>query len=140
MTSIKPPSTGPHTLPDVGETHKSEGTPGSSFQQVLDQAAAAQTGPTGQAVQTGQAGQISQISQAPQVSGTSPSGDIIAALANDVEAGRVSLDQAVDRLLQQTLSKVDRHLNSEQVGELSGLLRDALLTDPTLRALRGERS
>ena len=132
MTSIKPPSTGPtgpHTLPDVGDAHKADGTASSSFQQALDKAA-----------HTGQAGQVNQVSQAPQVSGTNPSGDIIAALANDVEAGRVSLDQAVDRLLQQTLSKVDRHLNSEQVGELSGLLRDALLTDPTLRALRGERS
>jgi hypothetical protein len=126
MTSIKPPSTGPAgppTLPDtadVGAPQKAEDPASSSFQSTLEQAA--------------------QVGQAHQVGGTNPSGDVIAALVSDVEAGRVSLDQAVDRLLQQTLSKVNKHLSSDQVTELSGLLRDALVSDPTLRALRGERS
>jgi hypothetical protein len=84
--------------------------------------------------------QAAQVSQAQHVGGTSPGGDVIAALVSDVEAGRVSLDQAVDRLLQQTLSKAQKHLNSDQITELSSLLRDALVSDPTLRAMRGERS
>jgi hypothetical protein len=129
MTSIKPPSTGPagpHTLPDtadVGAPQKAEDPASSSFQSTLEQAA-----------------QVGHANSPHQVGGTHPSGDVIAALVSDVEAGRVSLDQAVDRLLQQTLSKVDKHLSSDQVTELSGLLRDALVSDPTLRALRGERS
>ena len=126
MTSIKPPSsgpTGPQSLPDTPDlagAQKSEGTTSSSFQQALESA------------------QAHQVASTTQVSGTGL--DPIAALSQDIEAGRVTLDQAVERLVQQTLTKAEKHLTGEQVNELSGLLRDALLSDPTLRGLRGEHS
>jgi hypothetical protein len=45
----------------------------------------------------------------------------------------------VDQLVDRTLSRAQKQLNGSQLDELSGLLRDALLNDPTLSALRSER-
>jgi hypothetical protein len=133
MTSIKPPSsgpTGPHTLPEApdatGGTQRSDATDASassSFQSTLDQAQA------GRAASTGQVG----------ATASERGADPIAQLAQSVETGSVTLDQAVERLLGQTLSKAQKHLSGEQLEELSGLLRDALLSDPTLSALRSAR-
>jgi hypothetical protein len=124
MTSIKPPAPGsPQTTtetPDIAGGTKSEGADATSFQTALEGAQKAQ-----HAGQTGAVGG----------SGTDP----IAALAQDVEAGRITLDQAVERLVDQTLAKTERHLSSDQRTELSSLLRDALMHDPTLSALRGAR-
>jgi hypothetical protein len=128
MTSIKPPAPGsPHTpteSPDLAGTSKSEGADATSFQTALEGAQKAQeAGPTLAASHTGKTG----------------AADPIAALAQDVEAGRITLDQAVDRLVDRTLAKTERHLSADQRSELSGLLRDALMHDPTLSALRGAR-
>jgi hypothetical protein len=60
----------------------------------------------------------------------------VAGLIRDVEAGRLSMDEAVDRLLTQTLAQADKQLDVAQRAELSGLLREALSSDPTLLALR----
>ncbi|MEY4582604.1 MAG: hypothetical protein RL701_7307, partial [Pseudomonadota bacterium] len=65
--------------------------------------------------------------------------DPIAQLARSVEAGTVTVDQAVEQLLGQTLARAKKQLSSAQLSELSTLLRDALLSDPTLSALRTEK-
>jgi hypothetical protein len=54
-----------------------------------------------------------------------------------VESGSVSLDQAVERLVDQTLERAGKHLTGPQRAELTELLRAALENDPTLAALRG---
>jgi len=129
MTSIKPPSsgpTGPNTLPDTSGgvsqgAHSADSAASSSFQRSLEQAR--------------EAHQVS-----PTASSTGTSGaDRITQLAHSVESGAISLDQAVDELLGQTLARAEKHLNAEQRAELSELLRSALSSDPTLSSLRGER-
>jgi hypothetical protein len=131
MTSIKPPSfptpsdasvpTGRTEGPGVSPTTagRTEGPSGSAFQQQLS---------------TEQASQVSGAEQAAAASGPDP----VAGLIEDVEAGRLSMDQAVDRLLTRTLAQMEGQLDSAQRAELSGLLRDALMNDPTLVALRGQ--
>jgi hypothetical protein len=124
MTSIKPPAPGspqnPTETPDIAGGSRSEGVDATSFQTALEGAQKAQQ--AGQTAAAGGAG-----------------ADPIAALAQDVDAGRITLDQAVDRLVEQTLAKTERHLSADQRTELSSLLRDALMHDPTLSALRGAR-
>jgi len=132
MTSIKPPSsgpTGPHTPPSRTDNgggvsdgaHATDSAAASSFQRSLEQAR--------------EAHQVS-----PTASSTGTSGaDRIAQLAQSVESGKLSVDQAVNELLDQTLARAQKHLNAEQRAELSDLLRNALLSDPTLSSLRGER-
>lgn len=128
MTSIKPPAPGspqsPTETPDIAGGTKSEGADATSFQTALEGAQKAQ-----------HAGQTAAAGATSQSSGSDP----IAALAQDVEAGRITLDQAVDRLVEHTLAKTARHLSADQRTELSSLLRDALMHDPTLSALRGAR-
>jgi hypothetical protein len=132
MTSIKPPSsgsTGPHTPPDrtdtsSGVSHGSQQTDSaasSSFQRSLEQAR--------------EAHQVSPTSSSTGTSGA----DRIAHLAQSVEGGSLSLEQAVDELLGQTLARAEKHLSAEQRAELSDLLRNALSSDPTLSSWRGER-
>ena len=132
MTSIKPPSsgpTGPHTPPDRADTsggvsqgaQQADSAASSSFQQSLEQAREAH-----------------QVSPAASSTGTSGA-DRIAQLAHSVESGSISLDQAVDELLGQTLARAEKHLSADQRAELSELLRSALVSDPTLSSLRGER-
>jgi len=132
MTSIKPPSSGPngpHTRTDSGGgvssgAQPADGTAASSFQRSLDQAR--------------EAHQVSPAAGSGGTAGTSGA-DRIAQLAHSVESGSLSLEQAVDDLLGQTLARAEKHLNAEQRAELSELLRSALLSDPTLSSLRGER-
>jgi hypothetical protein len=122
MTSIKPPSagpSGPHALPEradaTGGSLPTDRTESSSFQQSLAEA-----------------------NQAHQVSGPAATGaDSVGALARAVESGSVSLDQAVERLVDQTLERAGKHLTGPQRAELTELLRAALENDPTLAALRG---
>lgn len=129
MTSIKPPAPGspqsPTESPDIAGGTKSEGADATSFQTALEGAQKAQ-----HAGQTAAAGATSAASQG-------SASDPIAGLAQDVEAGRITVDQAVDRLVENTLAKTTRHLSADQRTELSSLLRDALMHDPTLSALRG---
>jgi hypothetical protein len=92
----------------------------------LDQARASQstqaTSPTGAADGVGAAG-----------------ADPVAQLARAVESGATTLEQAVETLLGQTLARAQKHLTAPQLAELSGLLRDALMSDPTLSALRNDQ-
>jgi hypothetical protein len=48
------------------------------------------------------------------------------------------MDQAVEKLLEQTVSSLGAHLTSAQRAELSEVLRAALANDPTLQGLRGD--
>lgn len=127
MTSIKPPATGPtgtHTSPEVAGPTGAPGRPdaatSSSFQSSLSQAQSA--------------GSTEQVTAA-----TGGRTDPIADLARSIESGSLTFDQAVDQLVDRTLSRAQKQLNGSQLDELSGLLRDALLNDPTLSALRSER-
>lgn len=122
MTSIKPPSpgtSGPHALPEradaAGGSLPTDRTESSSFQQSLAEA-----------------------NQAQQVSGPAATGaDSVGGLARAVESGSISLEQAVERLVDQTLERAGKHLTGEQRAELTDLLRSALVNDPTLAGLRG---
>jgi hypothetical protein len=132
MTSIKPPSsgtTGPHTLDEssasaghtgAGAGVTTEGPAGSSFRQTLNEA--------------GEAGRASQPSQV-GLAGLQGGADPVGSLAREVEAGRISMDQAAEQLLERALASVDRHLGANQRAELKDLLRNALANDPTLAAL-----
>jgi hypothetical protein len=53
-----------------------------------------------------------------------------------VESGSLSLEQAVEQLVDQTLERAGKHLTGEQRAELTELLRSALVNDPTLTGLR----
>jgi hypothetical protein len=123
MTSIKPPtpgSTGPHPLSEAANSAGSaKSSSESTFERALHQ--------SGQAAQTSAVGSVA----------TPAGADPVAALVREVEAGRLSMDHAVERLVSQTLASVGAHLNDAQRTELSGLLRQALTSDPTLLALRG---
>lgn len=121
MTSIKPPSSGtsgPHALPEradeTGGSVPADSTESSSFQRSLSEA-----------------------NQAQQTSGAASAGaDSVGTLAQAVESGALSLDQAVERLVDQTLERAGRYLTGEQRAELTELLRGALVNDPTLASLR----
>ena len=125
MTSIKPPSSGtsgPHAVPEradaAGGSQQADRAESSSFQRSLAEA--------------------NQANQAHQVAGSAAStADPVGQLASAVESGSISLDQAVNQLLERTLEQAGRHLTGEQRAELSELLRSALLSDPTLAGLRG---
>ena len=125
MTSIKPPSSGtqgPHAVPEradaAGGSQQSDRAQSSSFQQSLAEA--------------------NQATQTQQVAGSAASSaDPVGQLASAVESGSISLDQAVNQLLDRTLEQAGKHLTGAQKAELSELLRSALLSDPTLAGLRG---
>ncbi|HEX4353321.1 MAG TPA: hypothetical protein VHZ95_10410, partial [Polyangiales bacterium] len=63
----------------------------------------------------------------------------LSALASQVDAGHLNMDQAVEQLVEQTVASMGGHLSSAQRAELSELLRSALATDPTLQGLRSDR-
>ena len=56
------------------------------------------------------------------------------ALANEVEAGRLSKDAAIDQIVENTLSP---ELTAEQRTELRGMIRELVATDPYLLSLLG---
>lgn len=130
MTSIKPPSSGtpgahaPEHTDAPGGALRTDSTESSSFQSAL-----------------AEANQANQAQQAQHVAASASTGavgaDPVAQLAHAVERGAVSLEQAVDQLLDQTLERAGKQLSGVQRQELSEMLRDALLNDPTLSALRG---
>jgi hypothetical protein len=53
-----------------------------------------------------------------------------------VESGAISLESAVERLVEQTLERAGKNLTTQQRAELTELLRSALADDPTLADLR----
>jgi hypothetical protein len=66
-------------------------------------------------------------------------GDPIHALAQQVKAGQLSVDQAIEHLVERAASGVGRHLSSVERDELREVVRQAISFDPTLSALRSER-
>ncbi|HKU39810.1 MAG TPA: hypothetical protein VJR89_16735 [Polyangiales bacterium] len=60
-------------------------------------------------------------------------------LAKAVEAGQLTMTQAVERLVQQTLGSLPGPLTELERLELSQLLQNAVAQDPTLRAMRDEQ-
>lgn len=122
MTSIKPPS-----LPSPTATDLSQGPAGAgpasaqkaaepSFSQALDQARTAGVGGETRVTGTG--------------------GDAVAELSRELAAGRLSADQALDRLVERAANGVARNLSASERAELLDVLRTALASDPTLAALR----
>jgi hypothetical protein len=132
MTSIKPPSSAPSGSQPLTDAANPGGgvdaadSGGVSFNSVLSGTGGAQQ--AHEAAATAAAGQVAAQSGV----------DSAASLALDIEAGRISMDQAVERLLEQTVASLGTQLSLAQRNELSGLLRSALASDPTLLALRGE--
>ncbi|HKP62703.1 MAG TPA: hypothetical protein VJV78_38470 [Polyangiales bacterium] len=59
-------------------------------------------------------------------------------LARAVETGQMSMSQAVERLVEQTLGSLPGPLTELERSELSQLLRSAVTNDPTLGALQDE--
>jgi hypothetical protein len=125
MTSIKPPGSSPTDLPTishppttcgaeaVGSTSAAHGAGSASFSEQLQAARGATV-------------------QAP----TGPAGDAVAALSRELQAGRLTTDQALDALVERAAAGVAAHLGPEQRAELLTVLRTALASDPTLAALR----
>ncbi len=125
MTSIKPPDgrspIGPLTPSGTGATSvDAPQQPGAaSFRAALSDVSEAGA----QAVAT---------SGAPGAAGADP----IAQLAESVRSGALTPEQAVERLVDRALAGMERTLTEAQRNELSGLLRAALESDPTLGELR----
>jgi hypothetical protein len=119
MTSIKPP-TGPITT--VPHTTGGLGGPGDIETPSLagGMPAGATSGP-----------------QVGQLSTSSPVG--LVDLAKAVESGQLSMTQAVERLVEQTLGSLPGPLTELERAELSQLLRTAVAADPTLGAMQEDQ-
>jgi len=118
MTSIKPPSGPSTTLPHtVGELQ------GGSATAPLD-GPDSLLGPAG---------------TPPPPSGLAPGNRVdLVELARAVERGQLSMAQAVDQLVEGTVGSLPGRLTDLERAELSELLRQAVVTDPTLSALGNE--
>ena len=119
MTSIKPPTgpitTVPHTTGDLGGPGSIE-NPSLGASSPAKATADPQIGSVG----TGQ-----------------PVG--LVDLARAVESGHISMSQAVERLVEQTLGSLPGPLTELERSELSQLLKSAVASDPTLGALQDEQ-
>jgi len=124
MTSIKPP-TGPITT--VPHTTGGLGGPGSLETSQVGAGAPRATGDP----------QLGQLGQVGQAGGGQPVG--LVDLARAVERGQISMTQAVERLVEQTLGSLPGPLTELERAELSQLLRQAVAGDPTLGALQDEQ-
>jgi hypothetical protein len=144
MTSIKPPSgpltTLPHTPEDVS-TGPSTG---------LDQADAAERVADPQrtvdlsSVTHGTSSSSAALSPSgveQSLSAASAAGRPVnlVDLARAVESGQLTMGQAVDRLVEGTVGSLPGQLTELERAELSELLRQAVVSDPTLGALRDEQ-
>jgi hypothetical protein len=120
-TPIEPPGSPPPGGAEPGDdpgAERAEGRPG-EFREAVESAAEADVGPA---------------DGAPEAAGTSsasPLGDIRQELA----AGRIDVDQAVERLVQRALGSAAGLPESDRAA-LEAQLREALSEDPTLLALR----
>jgi hypothetical protein len=110
MTSIKPPQSPSAGPIEPGAALPEAGPPRST---------GSATGPAG--VTPGQA--------------SAPS-DPIAALAADVQAGRIGMNDAVEQLVERTVARMGARLSAEERAELGAMLREALESDPVLSSLR----
>ena len=129
MTSIKPPGSGlpaPSSVPgEAAPTGAREAREGqaASFQQAVRDAQASHVSAS-QASAAGAAGQAA--------------ADPIAALSQQIKAGTLSVDQAVERLVERAGQSMAKHLGERERSELTELLRSALANDPALAALRDD--
>jgi hypothetical protein len=62
--------------------------------------------------------------------------DAIGALAQAIGDGSLTVEQAMERLVEHAVRGIDRHLTAPERAELIGLLREALADDPSLGELR----
>lgn len=101
-------------------SQKSQG-PSEAFRQTLDRA--------------------EEAGDAPNVAGTTATNaaDPLAAITDDLRAGRIDVDTAIDRLVERALeSRSAEALPPARRGELEAFLRRSLADDPTLVALTGD--
>jgi hypothetical protein len=133
MTSIKPTS-GPVTTPShtVGSSDLSPAS-GLEGPQGLSQAADAQRTGDLRSVATGHVAAPSTTEQTAGVQQVN-----LVDLARAVEAGELTMGQAVERLVAGTIGSLPRQLTELERTELSQLLRQAVQNDPTLGALQDE--
>lgn len=121
-TPIKPPGSPPPGGAEPGDgpdAERAEGRPG-EFREAVDDASEAEMEP-------GSAG----ATEASGASGASPS----AAIHQELAAGRIDVDEAVDRLVQRALRSASGLPDADRAA-LERQLREALSEDPTLLALR----
>lgn len=123
--SIKPPGIGPSGAPAAGGAMPAVGATGDAFRAELERTAAASgtpetTGPSGAAP-----------------AAATPHAARIRSIAEDLRAGRIDATQAVERLLERTLSVGPAALlPPARRAELEALLRGLLQDDPTLSAMQ----
>jgi len=122
MSSIKPPSGKTPGLPtpsDASGANRAGAAkaPSDAFRKALDEPnAAASAGPSTGAARTEKSG---------------PAG-----IVQELRAGQIDAQTAVDKLVDRALAKADAAgLSPAKRGELEAVLRDALATDPTLSQL-----
>ena len=134
MTSIKPPASGPQgpsQLDESSELTSADSNVNTPFANALDSARASAADGSHPTQPTGETSAVPQLA-------AQRTADPIGAMVQDVEAGRLGMDQALEQLVNQALDGVGKQLSGAERAELGGLLRDALAHDPTLRALRDE--
>ena len=139
MTSIKPPTgpitTLPHTSTGLDSAPASgiesaeslQPTAESSRTGDLRSVSESHVGSTGSVEQVGTARGVGEVQQVNLVD-----------LAKAVEAGELTMGQAVERLVEGTVGSLARQLTDLEQGELSELLRQAVATDPALGAMSDE--
>lgn len=123
MSSIKPPSGKPSGLPPATDASSAKSgaakAPSDAFRKVLDEPdAAAAAGPSLGAARA-----------------AAPRTDAVA-IAQELRAGRIDAETAVNKLVEKALAKADAvGLPPAKRSDLEALLRDALASDPTLSQL-----
>ncbi len=137
MTAIKPPNfTGPTAtdLPSDASRAISGSVPGSSSGVAGPEKAAPSS--FTQALGQANAAQGAQGAQGTQGTAATGRADAISTLARELEAGALSPEQAVDRLVERATQSLERSLSPSERADLLSVLRSALASDPALAALR----
>jgi hypothetical protein len=123
MSSIKPPDgRGKAEGLPVGPEQGASGPAAADFREALAAEGARAQGAT--------------APQSAQGAAAAAGSDPIAELAGLVKTGALTADEALEQLVERALGRVGRGLSEGQRGELVTVLRTALESDPTLRALR----
>jgi hypothetical protein len=133
MTSIKPTS-GPVTTPShtVGSSDLSPASALDGPQELSQTSEAQRTGD----LRSVASGHVAAPNAADQAGGVQQVN--LVDLAKAVEAGELTMGQAVERLVEGSLGSLPRQLTELERTELSQLLRQAVQNDPTLGALQDE--
>lgn len=118
MSSIKPPSGKPSGLPPPTDASSAKSgaakAPSDAFRTVLDEPGAASAAGSARAA---------------------PKTDAVA-IAQELRAGRIDAETAVNKLVEKALARADAvGLPPAKRSDLEALLRDALASDPTLSQL-----